>query len=924
VTAAFARAHLGEGSICVFEGEPGVGKTTLLEAAGAVGAAEGVQVLAATCIPLERDFTYGVALQLFEQRLAQAPPDESEHLLGGAAGLAAPLLLGARGLGQSDERRGFSVDHGLYWLCSNLAETGPLALIVDDARWADPATLRFFAHLAQRIRELPVVLILGWRTPDSVALRELAAHPATTTFRLRPLTSAAVSRLLRESLLSEADPLFAKACHDATAGNPFLLQELITELGVRGIEPTSEGAGDVASIAPGSITNSVLLRLRRIGDGALTLARAVAVLGGHTEIRRAAELAQIPQSEATEIAHSLIEAEVLAPDKILSFVHPIVQGAVYHERSEPERAEAHRRAAQLLHREHAPAGQVAAHLLSAAAAADRWVVDVLLAEAAEAMSGGAPDSAVRLLERALREPPEPDQRAAAVLALGRAEVRVASPQAVDRLRRALVLMDDPQERASAALDVALLLFNLGRPEEALSTMEDALADDPGLPGVQRTRLEAGVAASRRTLGRGGTEGSRLKIDVPEDAQQTAEGRFLTAQLAYEAALEGRAVDEVRALATRALAGGALLKEETADGVGFYLATQALTMAEDFEAAELALGAAVEDARRRGSVLGYASASCYRGIALLSHGRVEEAGADMENCLAGQRYGWARALPTAYAALAECQIERGDLGAAERTLNLGGESGPGPEALSRSRALAVRGHLRLVTGRYQEAIDDLLEGGRRQELLGGVNPAVFAWRSLAAVAMAGLGDRGEGVGLAEEELRLARAFGAPGVIGNSLRVLGTVSTTTDALETLEEAVRVLEGSQAELRRAQAYVDFGSALRRAGRRRDARGPLVEGLGLSGRCGARSLARRARQELIAAGGRPRRPAAKGLDSLTPREHQTALLAAEGRSNREIAESMFVTLKTVEWHLGNTYDKLGVSSRSELESILLGTEKV
>jgi len=229
-------------------------------------------------------------------------------------------------------------------------------------------------------------------------------------------------------------------------------------------------AVDVASIAPRSVTDAALTRLRGIGDGALELARAVAVLGGSTDVRRAAELAQIPLPEAAEAAHSLIEAAVLVPAQTLSFVHPIVQAVVYQERSGPQRAEAHRRVAELLQREQAAGEEVAAHLLRAAAAGDRWVVDVLLAEAAQATREGVPDSAVPLLERAQREPPEPDQRAAVVLALGRAEALVASPQAVSRLRRALELMDDPHERASAALEAAQLLFNLGRPEEALSMM----------------------------------------------------------------------------------------------------------------------------------------------------------------------------------------------------------------------------------------------------------------------------------------------------------------------------------------------------------------------------------------------------------------------------------------------------------------------
>jgi len=680
VAAALARARHGEGSICVFEGDPGVGKSALLEAAGALCGAEGLQVLIATCRPLERGFPYGVALQLFEQRMTQASPGERRGLLSGPAGLAAPLLLGDPDFEESDERRGLLVDHGLYWLCSKLAEKSPLAIVVDDGQEADPVTLRFFAYLAHRISDLPVVLILAWRAADSVTLRELAANPAATTFQLRPLTPAGVSRLLRESL-GDPDAGFAKACHDATGGNPFLLQELITELGARGIEPTSMAAVDVASIAPRSVTDAALTRLRGIGDGALELARAVAVLGGSTDVRRAAELAQIPLPEAAEAAHSLIEAAVLVPAQTLSFVHPIVQAVVYQERSGPQRAEAHRRVAELLQREQAAGEEVAAHLLRAAAAGDRWVVDVLLAEAAQATREGVPDSAVPLLERAQREPPEPDQRAAVVLALGRAEALVASPQAVSR------------PEAGARADGRSAREGLGRAggcaapvqpgatrRGAVDDGEEVLAHTQGLPSVLRRRLEAGVAASRRVLGRR----SRMKIDVPEDAQETTVDRFLPAQLAYEAALEGRPVDEVKALATRALGGGALLEEETADGIGFYLAVHALTIAEDFNAAELALGAALEDARLRGSVLGYANASCYRGLAILSHGRLEEGAADLENCLAGQRYGWALALPGAHAALAECHIERGDLAAAERTLNLGEETGPGSEALGRWR------------------------------------------------------------------------------------------------------------------------------------------------------------------------------------------------------------------------------------------------
>jgi ATP/maltotriose-dependent transcriptional regulator MalT len=156
------------------------------------------------------------------------------------------------------------------------------------------------------------------------------------------------------------------------------------------------------------------------------------------------------------------------------------------------------------------------------------------------------------------------------------------------------------------------------------------------------------------------------------------------------------------------------------------------------------------------------------------------------------------------------------------------------------------------------------------------------------------------------------------VGRALSTLGAVRGGDSGLEELGEAVEVLRGSQAVLLRARALVDYGGALRRSGKRKASRGPLREGLDLAERLGARALAGRAREEVQAAGARPRRTALQGVESLTPRERQVVDLAAQGRSNREIAEALFVTLKTVEWHLRNGYEKLGVASRRELRPAL------
>jgi DNA-binding CsgD family transcriptional regulator len=212
----------------------------------------------------------------------------------------------------------------------------------------------------------------------------------------------------------------------------------------------------------------------------------------------------------------------------------------------------------------------------------------------------------------------------------------------------------------------------------------------------------------------------------------------------------------------------------------------------------------------------------------------------------------------------------------------------------------------------------MEAGRLMNELGGDNPAVYPWRSLASAASLALGNREEARRLAEEEVALASAFGAPGAHGRALGALAATADGPEAIELREEAVRVLESSQAALDRGRALIDLGSTHRRAGRRRDAREPLKLGLDLAGRCGARALAQRAREELVAVGARPRRDAATGREALTVRESQVAGLAAQGMSNREIAEALFVTVKTVEWHLKHAYRKLDVGSRRELGTAL------
>jgi len=236
--------------------------------------------------------------------------------------------------------------------------------------------------------------------------------------------------------------------------------------------------------------------------------------------------------------------------------------------------------------------------------------------------------------------------------------------------------------------------------------------------------------------------------------------------------------------------------------------------------------------------------------------------------------------------------------------------------------AARGRLRLAQGRAADALADF----QACEALSGADvwgmpireTGYVHARSGAALALLRLGQHQRAGQLADAELADVRSFGAPRALGIALRVAGLARGGQEGLALLGESVAALDGSPALLERARSLAEFGAALRRSGQRAAARDPLARALELAARCGARPLAARARDELRAAGARPRRPWRTGVEALTPSELRVARLAAEGRSNREIACELYVTLKAVEGHLAHVYAKLAIEGRRELASAL------
>jgi DNA-binding NarL/FixJ family response regulator len=330
---------------------------------------------------------------------------------------------------------------------------------------------------------------------------------------------------------------------------------------------------------------------------------------------------------------------------------------------------------------------------------------------------------------------------------------------------------------------------------------------------------------------------------------------------------------------------------------------------------------MEASKRRGELVTLSNMLCFRGLTLAQRGDLEAAMQDLRESDDLVRY-----LPSQQGAiyyhsyLADVLTNRGELDEAEASLAKLGL----PEEVAESGHLifflGARGWVRHARRDFEGAVSDFERLGRCMERFEMRNPAVLAWRSHLALALLSLKRRDEALELAQEEVGLARAWGAPRPLGVALRVQGLAEGGSEGIETLRESLSVLEGSSAKLERARTMVQLGAALRRANARVEARELLKAGLDLAVRSGAQPLVDQAEEELAATGARPRRRLLSGVESLTASERRVARFAAEGLSNKDIAQTLFVTTKTVEVHLSNVYRKLGIGSRNELPRALGG----
>lgn len=920
-------AREGHGGVLLVEGVGGIGKTQLLRAAAGGAAMARMNVLMSRGSELERELGFGIVRQLFEAPVVRADSSRRAELLTGPAEAAAEALgLTLDGMArpaspQADE---FSIFNGLFWLSANLASRAPLLLAVDDAHLADRPSARWLAYLAGRIANLPVLLVLTARAAEPGAerdaLQSIAAEPLTARLRPAPLSLDAVGDLLERGGAAGADRSFCRACHSATGGNPFLAEELARAVADAGLAPTRENAPQVLSSTAESISRNILTRLGRLPARAEALARAVAILGTRVELRHAAAVAELTFDQAAGAADVLAAAHVLGPARPLEFLHPIVRGAVYADVPAGERARVHARAARILAADGVRSDRVAIHLLAADEAGDPWTVDLLRRAAAEAR----PEEAVTYLRRALREPPPPEQRGEVLLELGEAETLAFQElgTAIGHLREGLAAVRDPSVSARASLALSGALLDSGEPLEALDAIEAAVEDLEALRPERGSderelllRCEAMRLTARDLVGRPLDRDSFERLAALAAAGATAGERVLLANLAYDALVIGATADEAVALASRALAGGRLLDDRLY--FDHHVATWALEFADDLHAAQRAADAAIEAIGRRGSAGELIFGLTVRGVILLRSGRLADAEADVRSALdrAAETDMDPAVVPLTYALWIDLLTDQGRLEEAQRAVGACGFSPQDPASPVRAFYFHARGRLHAAAGRPADAIEDFRVAGRMMRDQSVDHPGFYPWRSSLALLLAP--DDGEARALVDEELALAREWGARRPLGAALRAAGLLRGP-EGLQLLEESVAILEESPAVLERARSLIDLGAALRRTKRRSDARDPLRRGLDLAHRCGARPLEQRAAEELAATGARPRRAVLTGVDALTASELRVARMAAQGLSNREIAQTLFVSMATVDKHLGSAYRKLDVNSRRDLPAAL------
>ena len=903
------RAASGHGSVVLLRGEAGIGKSRLVQATLEACRRREVATRVAAASEMEQRRPFGVVLDLFRVADAGAPGRAAtRELVLGTTGD------GAEGAPTDPEGLEFQVAERVLDHIEELTASSPLALAIEDMQWADSSSLVTLHLLAREAARLPLLLVCSLRTgaprPHLQSLMNALGKLDVIQLQLQPLTPDEVQELTTLILAAQPGERLLRLL-DSANGSPLYVRELLEALRADGVLlPAGDGSVDVVTgQVPASLRQTVLHRLAGLPEPTLELLRTASVLGSNFSIPELTAVLARPAVELVACLRPAISSGVLvATEEGVAFRHELIREAVYGDLPESLRRAQHREVATLLTAAGLPTERVTAHVVLGASRGDREAVD-WMRHAAKETAEHAPAVAVDLLQRArdLCMPDDP-ARAAIMGELVRPLAWASRQGELEALcRRALEGQGRAEDEMTFRMGLGHSLFIQGRIVEAQAAYHEA-ASSSALANNERAILRAYAALSGVYAGGENAVGPALELVADAPGPLVAGIAYLAVAIAELSA--GRADRAVSMFDDLAAHG-------PEDRWGLQLLRgAALLQLDDVEQARSVL----REGARHCLASGTAERTAIYHYNLVA---VEYAAGDLDAAMAEHRAGMALAeasghywRATSLGLAAAIAVHRGDLEEASATLELGEQEvvaagpQPGDDEVARARYLLARvgGDAQAAANAAYEAWDCCAGHGFR---------SCLPWRAVDVVRAAmAIDDRERAEEAATEAGKAAEAALAPCWHAFAAQARGLLG---DDVELLLEAVSGFRQSLRPLYLAPALEDAADALARTGRAEEARPLAFEAIELYEAAAAVTDAALARRRLRAAGlplrARGRRARARsGWESLSESELRVVRLVAEGLTNREIADRLFLSRDTVHSHVSNALRKLALRSRVEL----------
>ncbi|MFH8368271.1 AAA family ATPase [Streptomyces sp. NPDC018031] len=878
-------------TVGLITGPGGAGKTTLLSSFSEYAKNTGALVLSASGARSEQVHSLGVLRQIFRSIELEAEVAERlENLLTARGGDCRDLSLSACAV---DELAG---------ILREAAGGRPLVLAVDDTQYADPASLQTLLLILRRLASSPVVAVFAeWRIFSSkppLVLAECIKQPYFHLLDLKPLTLGGVADWLRQRRLGKANAeRLAPAFRAATGGSPLLLQALFQDQRHGFDEPDS---GDVESVTAredvrigAHFTVAVEACLHRWDPRLLDVARGLAVLGGPASAAVLVRLLNTEQRTVVEALNALAGTGLLRSGW---FRHPAARAAALSGLDDAALAALYERTALLLHSDGAVPSEVAERLVAAGGVAEKWSVDVLRNAAWQAMREGNPGRAADFLEVAHEACGDARERAEVMGSLARVRW-LMTPAAVTSLLVPLyTALEDGSLADRGIVALSTFLAWQGRADEAATVLERVAA-----PAGEFDPTGAAESALARQW---------IRWVVPLKGTDRADGTG-TASCAVRT-VECDSWSDLVKSAEQVLQ---CCRIADALPVTVLSALLVLTFDNRLDDAQRWCEALGPEAEAHRAVAWLAMLAAVQGLVAVRRGDLVDAERHSRRALTVMpQHNWGAALGLPLSCLVHATTAMGRMDEAEAVIKEAlPEAHPNPFWL---HFLHARGRFHVENNRLYAALADLRACGR---LLAGCDldhPGFVPWRSDLAEAWLRLDDPLGAKAALEDQLALADVEDKR-VRGRSLRIMAATARPPARASLLRDAVQVLLESGDRLELALALADASDAELACGRFAESRLSAQQAKRMAKICGAERLYRRLQDSGGAAAQDDTAASQKGIQrfaSLSEAERKVAALAAQGRSNREIGRTLFITVSTVEQHLTKVYRKLGVSRRSGL----------